>query len=62
MQETSRSDISQLLPIVSEQLRDSDSGTNWQVRYNALLWLRHLVPINYEITVKSAAACIQVIF
>ena len=60
MQETSRSDISQLLPIVAEQLRESSSNSNWQLRYNSLLWLRHLVPINYEITVKSAAVCIRV--
>lgn len=62
MQETSRSDISQLLPIVAEQLRESSSNSNWQLRYNALLWLRHLVPINYEITVKQAAVCIRAIF
>ena len=59
LQETSRSDISQLLPIVAEQLNISGGKNNWQLRYNTLLWLRHLIPINNEITVKSAGVCIR---
>ena len=62
LQETSRSDISQLLPIVAEQLNISGGKNNWQLRYNTLLWLRHLIPINNEITVKSAGVCIRAIF
>lgn len=62
--ETDRADVSQLIPIVANQLvtvqtGDTAGDTKWLIRYSALLWLRKLLPSSTAAAVKSSPVCLQ---
>lgn len=61
--ETDRSDVSQLIPIVANQLELVQNEENkWLIRYSTLLWLRKLLPLSSAASVKSSPVCLQALF
>jgi hypothetical protein len=61
LQEAPRCDVEKMIPIVSQQLLKT-SDVVWTQRYLALVWLRALIPLKKDATVKSAPVVLEALF
>ena len=61
LQEAPRCDVEKMIPIVSQQLLKT-SDVVWTQRYLALIWLRALLPLKKEATVKATPVVLEALF